>query len=357
MNNNVYCVIMAGGIGARFWPISRTARPKQFLDILGTGRTFIQSTYDRFSAFIRPENFLVVTNAAYRDLVLEQLPELHPEQVLSEPIGRNTAPAASYAAFRIASKNRDSVMIVTPSDHLVTDPWRFGEAIEDSVRFAEKNDALVTIGLKPTWASTAYGYIQVEKPFVNNHINSVKTFTEKPERDIAEAFVASGDFFWNSGVFVWRTALFLKVLERYLPETYSLLNSIREYYGTDEEQRHIDDIYSECRGISIDYGILEQSDNVYVRTAEFGWSDLGSWGALYEYLPKDRDNNTLEAGSVMFEAKGNLVHLPEGKVAVIEGLTEYIVVDTDDILLVCPRSSEGNIRKYRTEVKIAEQQV
>ncbi len=342
---------MAGGVGSRFWPISRLDRPKQFLDILDTGKTFIQSTFDRFVRFIPAENFLIVTNSVYKHLVLEQLPLLKEDQVLCEPLGRNTAPCITYAAFRLKAMNPEATMIVTPADHLILDEEEFGKVICEAAGFASGKDALVTIGLKPTRPATGYGYIQAEKPIVENAINSVKTFTEKPNLELAEAFIRSGEFFWNSGIFVWTVDSIMKPLRRLLPETYRMFESISDHYNTPNEQTHIDRLYPECRSISIDYGIMEKADNVYVRTADFGWSDIGTWGSLYEYASKDAFGNTGEDNTFPFDTRNCLVKIPKDKIAVIDGLDDFIVVDTDDVLMICPKSNEQNIKRFIDAVK------
>lgn len=349
--NNKYCVIMAGGVGSRFWPISRTGLPKQFLDILGTGKTFIQSTYDRFAEFIAPENFLVVTNSTYKKTVLEQLPMLREDQILGEPLGRNTAPCIAYAAFRVKAMDPDAVMIVTPSDHLILNEREFSKVVTETAGFAAGHDALVTIGFRPTRPATGYGYIQVEQPIDGNGMNKVRTFTEKPNREMAGIFMNSGEFFWNSGIFVWKVGSIMDSLREFLPETYGLFASIEPYYATAEEQGHINRIYPECRGISIDYGIMEKAPNVYVRCADFGWSDIGTWGSLYRFSEKDANGNTVERNAITFDTENCVIKLPEGKVAVIEGLDNYIVVDTDNVLMICPRGNEQNIKKFVDTVK------
>lgn len=350
MNDNVYCVIMAGGAGTRFWPISRSDRPKQFLDILDTGKTFIRSTFERLSPFIPADNFLVVTNNIYKNLVLEQIPEIKATQILAEPLGRNTAPCIAYAAFRLKATAPDATMIVTPSDHLILDEPAFHEVVNEAVNFASSNDALVTIGVKPTRPATGYGYIQVGKPVEGTGMHKVKTFTEKPNLELAKAFLASGEFFWNSGIFVWKTKAILDAIAEFLPDTYQLFASIDSEYGTTREQDGIEHIYPECRAISIDYGIMEKADNVYVRCGDFGWSDIGTWGSMYEYSKKD-DHGNAGGNTVFFESEKCLVRVPEGKLAVIEGLKDFIVVDTDDVLLVCPKENEQNIKKFIDTVK------
>lgn len=353
MKNNRYCVIMAGGVGTRFWPISRAGKPKQFLDILNTGKTFIQNTFDRFSELVPAENFLVVTNAAYKDIVLEQLPLLKEHQVLLEPVGRNTAPCIAYAAFRLKAADPDALMIVTPSDHLVLDAGTFRSVVSEAADFAEKNDSLVTIGVKPTRPATGYGYIQVSKPVNQKGINKVRTFTEKPNRELARLFLDSGEFFWNSGIFIWKTDIILRALKEYLPEIHQSFASIGQHYNTPSEQEHIDGIYPECRAISIDYGVMEKAANVHMRAGEFGWSDIGTWGSLYQHAQKDEWGNTDEGNTFTFDTHNCVIKVPAHKIAVLEGLDDYIVVDTDDVLMVCPKNNEQNVKKYMDSIRFA----
>lgn len=345
-------MIMAGGIGSRFWPISRGARPKQFLDILGTGKTFIRSTYERFLPIVPTENFIVVTNSAYKDMVLEQIPELRPEQVLCEPIGRNTAPAIAYAAFHINSFAPGAEMIVTPSDHLIFDENHFREVVESCVDFVRNNDVLMTIGIKPTYPNTGYGYIQIEDGCdPNEGICKVRTFTEKPNLELAQAFLDSGEFFWNSGIFIWKTNVILDEIKKSLPDMYDLFDSVSEHYHTPQEKMHIGAVYSECRGISIDFGVMEKAANVYVYCSEFGWSDIGTWGSLYEFSPKNDYGNVMPTTNQFYDTTGCIVKAPDDKLVVLEGLHDYIVVDTGDVLMVCPRSNEQNIKRFIEEVK------
>jgi len=339
MSDNKYCVIMAGGIGTRFWPKSRQNRPKQFLDILGTGKSFIRHTYERFAKIVPAENFLVVTNRKYKDLVLEHIPEIGESQVLCEPIGRNTAPCIAYAAYTLLRKNPEAEMIVTPSDHLILNEEDFRAVIGECLAFAERHDALMTVGIKPTRPDTGYGYIQVSD---NRPISKVKCFTEKPDLELAQTFLQCGEFFWNSGIFVWKVRSIVAAFEKYLPEHHMLFSGVMRALSTDAERR----------AISIDYGIMEKADNVYVRCGDFGWSDVGTWGSVYQHSRKDRYANAVpEEGCYLYDTRSSIVSLPEGKVAVISGLKEYIVVDTDDVLMICPRSDEQNIKKFIDEVK------
>lgn len=343
---------MAGGIGSRFWPISRTATPKQFLDILGTGKTFIRSTFERFRPLVPDANFLVVTNSIYKDLVLEQIPELKPGQVLCEPMGRNTAPAIAYAAFRLRATDPNAAMIVTPSDHVVFGDDEFRDVVARCVDFACEREVLMTIGIKPTYPNTGYGYIQVEDGCdPDGGICKVRTFTEKPGYDMAKTFVESGEFFWNSGIFVWKAESILQSLENHLPDTYYLFNRGADDYGTPREDEAIAEIYAQSRAISIDFGVMEKASNVYVYCGKFGWSDIGTWGSLYEYSQKDEAGNVVPETSQLYNTSDCIIKAPAGKLVVIEGLKDYIVVDTDDVLFVCPKQNEQNIKSYTEEIK------
>ncbi|MFR9524389.1 MAG: mannose-1-phosphate guanylyltransferase [Rikenellaceae bacterium] len=348
MKNNRYCVIMAGGIGTRFWPKSRQSMPKQFLDILGTGKSFIRQTFERFSAQVPQSNFLVVTNARYKELVLEHIPELSPSQVLCEPIGRNTAPCIAYAAYYIASINPEAQMIVTPSDHYITDEKLFVETIDDCLDFIAQNDALMTIGIRPTRAETGYGYIQVSS---QEPISKVKCFTEKPNAQLAETFVQCGEFVWNSGIFVWSVRSIIAAFQEFLPEHHQLFGSISDSYGTPAEAEKINRAFSECKAISIDYGVMEKASNVYVRIGEFSWSDVGTWSALFGHLDKDVNNNVVSANSYLYNVENSIISKRDDKLIVASGLKDYIVVDTDDVLLICPRSEEQNIKNFTEDIK------
>ncbi len=348
---------MAGGIGSRFWPISRNACPKQFLDILGVGKTFIQMTYERFAGMIPPENFLVVTNAAYKDLVLEQLPALKEDQVLCEPIGRNTAPCVAYAAYRLRAKDPDALMIVTPADHLILNNDKFSEVISEGVGFASEGDALVTIGIRPTRPDTGYGYIQIEPdPNIGTtacHIRKVRTFTEKPNLEMAKVFVESGEFFWNSGIFIWLVSSVIRSFEEFLPEMAAQFASAGADYNTGREAAAIEHIYSQCRPISIDFGIMEKAANVYVRCSDFGWSDIGTWGSLYQHSPKDDDGNVIQGDVMTYDTTNCIVRMPEGILAVIEGLDDYIVVGNRNVLMICPKANEQNVKRFIDDVHYA----
>ncbi len=349
MESNKYCVIMAGGIGSRFWPKSRQAMPKQFLDILGTGKSFIRHTYERFEKLIPAEHFLVVTNRRYKQLVLDHLPELKPEQVLCEPIGRNTAPCIAYAAYTLLKKDPEAEMVVTPADHLILNEEDFCAIISEGLSFAEANRALVTIGIKPTRPDTGYGYIQVSD---NQPMSKVKCFTEKPNLELAQTFIQCGEFVWNSGIFIWKVGAIIEAFEKYLPEHHTLFSDLQPALGTDEEAHAVEKVFAECRAISIDYGVMEKAENVYVRCGDFGWSDVGTWGSVYQHSRKDRYANAKpEEGCYLYDTRNSFISLPKEKIAVISGLKEYIVVDTEDVLMICPRSEEQNIKKFIDEVK------
>ncbi len=349
MNTNRYCVIMAGGIGSRFWPKSRQTMPKQFLDILGTGKSFIRHTYERFAPMIAPDHFLVVTNRRYRDLVLEHLPELKPEQVLCEPVGRNTAPCIAYAAYLLRKTDPAAEMVVTPADHLILDETTFRSIIGECFDYAAANGALMTVGVQPTRPDTGYGYIQVSD---DAPISKVKCFTEKPDLAMAQTFLQSGEFFWNSGIFVWQVSSIVAAFAKYLPEHHQLFEQLLPVLRTADEEAAVERVFAVCRAVSIDYGIMEKADNVFVRCGEFGWSDVGTWGSVYQHARKDRYANAVPSeGCYLYDTRSSLVSIPKEKVAVISGLKDYIVVDTEDVLMICPRSEEQNIKKYIDEVK------
>lgn len=346
---------MAGGIGSRFWPMSRTSFPKQFHDILGVGRTLIQMTYDRFLPICPKENILVVTNERYKDLVLQQLPDLKPEQVLCEPFMRNTAPCVAYAAFWIGDREPDANIIVAPSDHLILKDSEFRNIIEISIDQARETGNLVTLGIKPTRPDTGYGYIQWEdeKNARDEKVKRVKTFTEKPDIELARDFLASGDFYWNSGIFIWSLNAILNAFEMYLPEMFRAFAEGQGIYGTEQEEAFINRIYPACENISIDYGIMEKARNVNVVLSDFGWSDLGTWGSLHTHLAHDEHQNGVVGQNVMiYNCTDNVVNIPNNKLAVIHGLNGYIVVDTDDILLICKKQDEQKIKNFVNDIKI-----
>ena len=355
MDNN-YCIIMAGGIGSRFWPLSRKARPKQFIDILGTGRTFIQQTFDRFSKFIPTENFLVVTSVNYRDMVLEQLPELDEKQVLLEPLRRNTAPCLAYAAYKIKTHNPNANLIVAPADHLILKEEEFIQQIKNGLEFVKNNNALLTLGIKPSRPETGYGYIQVKNKVDFNSLDNlynVKVFTEKPGLEMAKVFVESGEFFWNSGIFICSLSSILEALDLHLKDVSSLFAKGIKLYDTDDEVHFINKTYSECKGISIDYGIMEKAQNVFVLTADIGWSDLGTWGSLYENKEKDEKGNVISGDNILtYDTQNCIVDISDQKVAVLQGLDGYIIAESNDTLMICKKEDEQQIKQFVTDVRI-----
>lgn len=347
---------MAGGTGSRFWPLSRLAKPKQFLDILGTGRTFLQQTYDRFSKIIPNENFLVVTNTKYKNLVLEQLPQLKENQVLLEPLRRNTAPCIAYATYKIKTKNPDATLIVAPSDHVILKEEEFIHQINNGLDFAKENNALLTLGIKPCRPETAYGYIQVKKKVDFKELDNlykVKIFAEKPDIQMAKLFIESGEFFWNSGIFIWSLAAITDAFNQYLPDVSSLFESGMKLYNTADEVHFISKIYSELQSISIDYGIMEKAQNVYVLTADFGWSDLGNWGTLYENKKKDEAGNVISGDNILiYDTKNCIINISGEKIAVLQGLDGYIVAESNDTIMICRKEDEQQIKKFVTDVRI-----
>jgi mannose-1-phosphate guanylyltransferase len=352
--DNRYVLIMAGGVGSRFWPLSRHEKPKQFLDILGKGETLIQQTYRRFKSFCPKENIFIVTNSDHKDLVLEQL-EIEPDRVLSEPLRRNTAPCIAYGTFRIQSENPNAIIAVTPADHLILKEEEFCEVMGKAYKFAGENKVLLTLGIKPDKPETGYGYIQAneKKPVEGfDRLLKVKTFTEKPDIDLARVFLKSGDFYWNSGIFIWNINSILGALEKYLPDIYSAFDDGRKLFGTSKEENFISQTYAACGSISIDYGIMEKADNVFVMCADVDWSDLGTWSSLYEHSTLDKDGNAIIKGTVFsYENSGNIINISPGKVAVLQGLKDYIVVNSDDILLIVKKEEEQNIKHYLDAVK------
>lgn len=355
MNKNNFCVIMAGGIGSRLWPMSRTASPKQFHDVLGTGRTLIQQTFDRFKTVCPPENIFVVTNDQYISLVKEQLPEIKAEHILSEPDRRNTAPCIAYASFKIENINPNARVIVAPADHLILNEIVFCKTIELALEQTEKTECLITLGIKPSRPDTGYGYIQFTdaKDVIDPSIKKVKTFTEKPSLEIAQQFLESGDFYWNSGIFIWSLKSILAAFEKYMPHTNGLFSEGRGIYDTPAEQEFITRIYQQCKNISIDYGVMEKAKNVLVVLSDFGWSDLGTWASLYTHVKKDEFQNAIIGKLVKtYDSKNCFVNVPKNKLVVLQGLDNYIVVESDNILLVCQKDQEQKIKQFVNDIKV-----
>ena len=352
MNQNNYVAIMAGGIGSRFWPVSRLDYPKQFLDLLNRGKTLIQSTYERFAQYIPAHNIYVVTSSQYKKIVEEQLPLLRPENILCEPSRKNTAPCVAYISYKLHELNPKSNLICAPADHLIADNTSFIKVSLEALGFTEKNNALITLGIKPLHPNTGYGYIQHEEYAVQDNIYKVKTFTEKPDIELAKKFIISGDFLWNAGIFVWKTENIIKAFEKYLPEIHEIFDGAKKSLVTPGEATAIDMIYPLCVNISIDYGILEKADNVYVIPSAFGWSDLGTWGSAYENLEKDNKENAIIGDNIItFDSTKNVIHSHDNKLLLLQGLDDFIVVETEDVLLICKKEREQHIKEYLSEVK------
>lgn len=356
MNKNQYCVIMAGGIGTRFWPMSRTSHPKQFIDILGTGQTLLQQTYFRFNKIIRKENIYIVTNEQYKKLITDQIPDINETHIVCEPSRRNTAPCIAYASNKIQCLNPDANIVVAPSDHIILKEESFLEIISSGLKATAANDWLLTLGIKPSRPDTGYGYIQFNETVTyqkDKRIKKVKTFTEKPVLEMAKQFLKSGDFLWNSGIFIWKVKNIIDAFEKYVPDISSIFNEGIKKYNTPKEKAFIKDAYAVCKSISIDYAVMEHADNVYVLQSDFGWSDLGTWGSLYETRKKNKEGNAIVGKNVMmYDSKNCIVNLPNEKLAVLHGLHDCIVVESDNILLICKMSDEQQIRKFVNDVKV-----
>lgn len=353
MNKNNYAIIMAGGIGSRFWPISRSSHPKQFIDILGTGKTLIQNTYERFLKICPQENIYVVTNENYTKLVKQQLPDMADSQILTEPVMRNTAPCVAYGCFKIENLNPDAVIVVAPSDQQILDEEAFVTAIEKSLQTAASTDSLITLGIKPSRPDTGYGYIQYTDQAIDHDFHKVKTFTEKPTLEIAKTFIQSGDFLWNAGIFVWSAKAIVKAFGRHLPEMHEIFAEARPVYNTEEEKSYVHKAYQQCINISIDYGIMEKADNVYVLPSAFGWSDLGTWASIYDLAEKDYVGNAVIPSEkvIMYDSSNCMVNVPGEKLVILQGLHDFIVVESNNTLLICPRDQEQNVKQVVADVK------
>jgi mannose-1-phosphate guanylyltransferase len=360
MMKHNYCVIMAGGVGSRFWPFSRTDKPKQFLDFFGTGKSLLQMTVDRFTTLVPAENILIVTNVQYREVVLEQLPMLKPAQVLCEPARRNTAPCIAYAVARIkamvnAKGDKRANIVVAPSDHLILQENKFIETIAHGLDFVASHEALLTLGMKPTRPDTGYGYIQIDSDNLSEggaEICKVRAFTEKPNLELAKKFVESGEFLWNSGIFLWNLQAIDAAFQAYLPEVANIFAQGEGLLGTHGEEAFIEEAFPKCPSISIDYGVMEHAKNVYVLPSDFGWSDLGTWGSLYELSPKDEQQNaTLHCQAKYYDSHGNIITLPKGQMAVIQGLENCIIAESNGVLLICKREEEQQIRQFHMDAE------
>jgi mannose-1-phosphate guanylyltransferase len=342
---------MCGGVGSRFWPFSKAALPKQFIDFFGTGRSLLQTAMDRIQDIVPLNNILLLTNESYEPLIREQLPEIQDSQILLEPARRNTAPCIAWAAHHIKALNPNAKMMVAPSDHLIINVEKFRQSVLDAFDFIEGRDALVTMGIKPSRPETGYGYIQVGEP-VQGNFSSVKTFTEKPDENLARIFLESGEFFWNSGMFFWSADSILKALNTCAPEIDAVFERGKQYFGTAQEMEYINANFEACPSISIDFAVMEKARNVYVETVDFGWNDLGTWRSLYDNSPKNSDGNvTQKCKALMFNSHNNIVAIKGDKLVVASGLEGYIVADVDDALLIVPLEEEQRIKQYVNEVK------
>ena len=345
MNKNYYAILMAGGVGSRFWPVSTTEFPKQFHDMLGSGETLIQKTFSRLAKLIPAENILILTNERYNDLVLEQLPMVKPEQVLLEPAMRNTAPCILYASLKIQKQNPDAVMVVAPSDHWIEDETAFVDNLQQCFDFCQKENALMTLGIQPTYPNTGFGYIEFDKTDENS-IKKVNQFREKPDYETAKPFLKQGNFLWNGGIFIWSAKSITAAFEKFQPQMNTLFQQGIESYNTENEKQFINDNYASAENISIDYAVMEKATNVYVLPATFDWNDLGTWGQLHEKLAKDENNNgVINAKVVMENASNNIIRTDANKLIVVDGLHDYIIVDKEGVLLIYPKSKEQDIKR------------
>lgn len=349
MNKNLFVILMAGGVGVRFWPYSRNSKPKQFLDVFGTGKTLMQSTFDRFLPLCPAENIYVVTHEEHEHLVKQQLPLLNDEQILAEPMRKNTAACIAYASYKIALKNPDAVVVVTPSDHLILKEEEFNDIIRKACDQAKSQDKLITVGIPPIRPETGYGYIQyhTDKTF----IKKVKTFTEKPELSLAKKFIESGDFVWNSGIFIWGVKAIVEAFHKYLPEMSEVFDDIKARLSTGDEKEAIRTAYSQCKNISIDYGIMEKAQNVYVCLGTFTWSDLGSWASIHEISTKDDNNNAISANAQIYDTRNSIIKGSPDKLIVVQGLNGYLVGEFGNVVIVCEKDKEEQFRRFVNDLK------
>src|SRR4030095_8148522 len=340
------------GIGSRFWPMSRTNYPKQFLDILGTGKTLIQQTFERYARVVPEENIYVVTSSEYLPLVKKQLPQIADENILSEPFRKNTAPCLAYISFKLIKKDPKACMVAAPSDHLILEVDEFVKTTQSALDFVDHLNAFVTLGITPTYPNTGYGYIQHDTAEAAPDIFRVKTFTEKPNLELAKTFISSGDFLWNAGIFTWKVKNVVAAFEKYSPEIYEVFAAEKDKFNTEQEATAIEQIYPQCTNISIDFAVMEKAENVYVIPASFGWSDLGTWNSAWENMEKDYFGNAVAGKKVMvIDVNNSVVHVPDNKLVLLQGLDEFIVVDTKDVLLICKKDKEQEIKEYVAEIK------
>ena len=349
-----YLIIMAGGIGSRFWPMSKSSFPKQFHDVLGNGKTLLQLTADRFKNICPQENIFIVTNKKYESIIKDQLPYISNSQILLEPSMKNTAPCIAYASYKILSKNPNAKLIIAPSDHLILKQELFEKTINTAIKQTDQGDFLITIGIKPHRPDTGYGYIQFNENFegVDSSIKKIKTFTEKPPKEKAISFINSGDYYWNSGMFIWSLKSITNSFEKYLPEIHHSFNKISDTYFKDNEAKTINKVYNNCDNISIDVGIMEKADNALVILADLGWSDLGTWSSLYEQIEKDIDDNAIIGHKIInYNSANNIIMVPKNKLVVTHGLNDFIVVENENMLLICKKEDEQNIKKIVADIK------
>lgn len=353
MKNN-YCIIMAGGVGSRFWPMSTPSKPKQFLDILGTGKTLIQMTYERLLSIAPKENIYILTNKSYADVVQEQLPDLKANQILQEPMRKNTAPCIAYAAAKIYQMNPEANLIISPSDHLILQQDKFQNIIHKAIENAQTNERIVTIAIKPTRPDTGYGYIEFD-PHIKKQageITPIIQFREKPNLEIAELFLLKGNFYWNSGIFVWKASTILNALKEFQPELHQLFTENIEKYNTEDEQKMVDDCFQQCEDISIDFAVMEHTQNADVILSDFDWSDLGTWGSLVEHLKHDQNlNSIIGENAHLFNCSNCVVNVPKDKLVVVDGITDSIIVESDGMLLILKKENEQEIKNFLKEVE------
>jgi mannose-1-phosphate guanylyltransferase len=350
MKKNLYVVLMAGGVGVRFWPYSRNEKPKQFLDVLGIGKTLLQTTYERFLPLCAPERIYVVTHEEHAHLVRDQLPDLSDEQIIAEPMRKNTAACIAYASYRIRQHNQDAVIIASPADHLIMKENEFQHVLTRAVDQASDQEKLITLGITPSRPETGYGYIQFlpDKKF----IKKVKTFTEKPQLALAKKFLESGDFVWNSGIFVWGVKAIIQALEAHLPEMAEAFEECSKAFGTADERKAVAEAYAQCKSISIDYGVMEKATNVYVCQAAFTWSDLGSWASIHDISAKDKENNMISGRVLVYDSRNSIIRTSsEDKLLVVQGLNGYLVGEFGNVIIVCEKDREDLFRQFVNDVK------
>lgn len=347
---HTYVIIMAGGVGTRFWPFSRTSYPKQFHDVLGTGRTLLQQTADRFDGVCPPENIFIVTSSLYKDLCQQQLPQLSDDQILCEPVARNTAPCIAYACYKIAQRDPEANIVVAPADHIILKEEEFQRTISTALEATAQRDILVTLGIQPSRPDTGYGYIQYI-PDSEEAVKKVKTFTEKPHLELAQQFLDSGEFVWNAGIFVWNVRSIIRAFEKYLPEVAEIFEEGRSAYYTNREEVFIDKAYSLTGSISIDNGVMEKANNVYVVLSDFGWSDLGTWKSLYEVSEKNHDLNVIDGHIMLYDTKNCIIKTPKDRLVVVNGLDGFIVAEYDNVLMICRKEEEQKVKAFVADAK------